>query len=84
MPAFSIVLTEENVSMRNVDSGCMIEVSAEEIPFKIKNQLKNEIRTSRLKKPICSSRVVNLGTESELYLWYLYEKARHSACNCGV
>lgn len=82
MPAFSIAMTQDNVSMRNLDSGKTLDIDMDDIPSRIYKQLKNEVRTSGLKKPMCSSRIINLGSESDLYLWFLYEKNRTATNSC--
>jgi hypothetical protein len=84
MPAFSIAITQNNVSMRNLDSGKTLDLDLDDIPSRIYGQLKNEVRTSGLKKPMCSSRIINLSSESDLYLWFLYEKNRTAACSCDT
>ena len=84
MPAFSIAMTQSNVSMRNLDSGKTLDIDLDDIPGRIYGQLKNEVRTSGLKKPMCSSRIINLASESEVYLWFLYEKNRTAASSCDT
>ena len=73
MASFSVSITEQEVSMKNIDTKVTLDIEIKDIPSNIFGQLRNEVRTSRLHKPICSSRIIHLLNDSELYLWFLYE-----------
>lgn len=76
MPVFSVVMTPNSITVRNVTNNrSEITVDRSEVPLTIQGIFQNEIRSSNLRKPktICASRLVCLDSSNPAYLWYLEE-----------
>lgn len=76
MPTFAVALTEESVSLKELETKKVRVEKVSDVPIGIYLQIKNAVRSSRLKKPMCTARTITLSFTSPIYGWFNYEKDR--------
>lgn len=73
MPSYSLAITNDTVSMKNLVSNKEVIKKLGEIPLPIyRNIVERVIGGSKVGKCLCISTVVDLENGSELNLWFLY------------
>lgn len=70
MPVFSVALTDSRISMKSINTKRELNEKVENIPIEVFLQLKKKVSISRLKKPVCSSRLLEIPIDSEIYSWF--------------
>lgn len=72
---FVVVITDTEVSIKNLDSGKEVSMDSKEVPLSILKRLKDEFQ-SITGRTVAATRSINLNNTSPIYNWYLSNVSR--------